>query len=236
MTTEDQGDYFAQMERLAHAQVEYDQECQRIRRDHFGRIESSDTRVRQANIEIVAAQKQLVQARTFADQADLEADNTWQTVLFLAPGRVASRAGPMPEPVHVNLDTSLRTGQTPSAAVTALLSDVQRRAERIRAGRSPAFGDYLGLATLGVIGAVIGFSAARGLMMFGGQTGGSAGLVCSSVGRIATILSPLIGLTGVRWFLNRRAVDFGLGILLAVVASGIVAATVAFVLWPIVVG
>lgn len=236
--------YLLAMERLADAHLAYERERQRLHQEYSRRVAPASAEMNAVADEVKTAAEKLRAARALAEQTDVDASLVWQEVLFCAPQRLASRAESLPAPLlpcsagegeEESQDrdaTVVRSLAGPGASVAILLSEAYDMVDRVRRGRTPSTGDYAALVALGAAGAALGFGGADALELLGRTISGSIGLVLAVCGRIGTILSPLMGLAGVRWLLRRRASLFGLAVVPTVLASGIVTATAAALLLP----
>jgi hypothetical protein len=122
----------------------------------------------------------------------------------------------------------------PAARVAALLSEAYDLLARVRTPQNPTAGDYLGLVMLGVVSTIAGYATSRGLLLlFGNADTAPIGMVLAGLGRVLGALSPVLGLAGIKWYLDRRVVRVGIGPVVVVIASGILTAIVAILLRPL---
>ncbi|MBT8224076.1 MAG: hypothetical protein HKP61_17525 [Dactylosporangium sp.] len=213
--------YFAAMAQVAAAQTAYERECQEMRQSHTERVRMTGVEISQSVALASSSAERARSARALVDQIDIDVDMLWHEVLLAAP-RGVGRARTLPEPESLDPDLDLSRHGGPATGVAVLLSEAYTMLERVRTGKRASPADYVGFAVLGVIGAALGVVAARILLELGSLVDGPIGVVLLVAGRLFAILSPLVGLLGIRWLLDRRAVHFGSAVIPVVVVPGIV--------------
>jgi hypothetical protein len=122
----------------------------------------------------------------------------------------------------------------PAARVAVLLSDAYDHLAWVRDRRRPMPEDYIGLVLLGAVAAVAGYAGARGLLLFATTHRSPIGVVLTGLGRVIVLVSPFLGLVGVKWHLDRRVIRLSAGPIVATVLAGLITVLIAAMLLPLV--
>ena len=122
----------------------------------------------------------------------------------------------------------------PAARVAVLLSDAYDHLAWVTDRRRPAPEDYVGLVLLGSVVALAGYAGARELLLFATTHRSSIAVVLTGLGRVIVLVSPFLGLLGVKWYLDRRVIRLSAGPMVAIVLAGLVTVLVAAMLLPLV--
>lgn len=232
--TRDSGEkYIAAMARLSKAKVARDWESQQLRQRHAERVESADLIVARAEADVATARSRLSAAHELTDQTDHDAEATWYGVTSRIPARHAAQAGPLPEPVRVDLDADPTIGAAPATNVGILLGQSEECVTRLKNRDRPTGRHYLALAAIGAASAIAVYAAARGLIAIGQGTGAPTGVVISALGGIFAVLSPFVGVVWMPWYLGRQVTRNGPTAIAAVLAAGMCSTVLAVLLRPV---
>jgi hypothetical protein len=238
--TDDPGTrYAAAMRRLAEAAVGYDHDRELLHRRYAAQVSAAGRAVDRAAAEEAAAEEGMRAARALADQVNADAEGAWYGALSLVPGRRAARAEALPAPADVDLDTEVRSGESPertagpARAVAVLLSEALELVTQVSQRRTPTGRDRLSLAALGAAAALVGYALARSALAVGQHSQTPVGLVCAAAGRITAVISPFFGVAPLKWYLDRGAIRLGPGVVAVVVLGGLLAVAAAAALRPV---